>query len=32
MDEETFTAINRAVVKAVDLINSDKKRFVHYLI
>ena len=32
MDEETFTAINRAVVKAVDLINSDKKRFLHYLI
>jgi len=32
MDEETFTAINRAVSKAVDLINSDKKRFIHYLI
>ena len=32
MDEDTFTAINRAVVKAVDLINSDKKRFLHYLI
>ena len=32
MDEETFSAINRAVVKAVDLINSDKKRFLHYLI
>lgn len=28
MDEETF----RAVIKAVDLINSDKKRFLHYLI
>ncbi|MCH8987909.1 MAG: hypothetical protein IIA92_03785 [Chloroflexi bacterium] len=32
MDEETFAAINRAVVKAVDLINSDKKRFIHYLL
>ena len=32
MDEETFAAINRAVSKAVDLINSDKKRFIHYLI
>ena len=32
MDEETFAAINRAVAKAVDLITSDKKRFIHYLI
>ena len=32
MDDETFAAINRAVSKAVDLINSDKKRFLHYLI
>ena len=32
MDEDTFTAINRAVTKAVDLINSDKKRFIHYLL
>ena len=32
MDENTFTAINRAVIKAVDLINSDKKRFLHYLL
>ena len=32
MDGATFTAINKAVVKAVDLINSDKKRFLHYLI
>ena len=32
MDEETFAAINRAVVKAVDLINSNKKRFIHYLL
>ncbi len=32
MDEETFAAINRAVVTAVDLINSDKKRFIHYML
>jgi len=32
MDEVTFTAINRAVIKAVDLINSDKRRFIHYLL
>ena len=32
MDEKTFAAINRAVIRAVDLINSDKKRFIHYLI
>ena len=32
MDDKTFAAINRAVSKAVDLINSDKKRFLHYLI
>ena len=32
MDEVTFTAINRAVIKAVDLINSDKKQFIHYLL
>ena len=32
MDEDTFAAINRAVTKAVDLINSDKKRFIHYLL
>ncbi len=32
MDEETFASINRAVVKAVDLINSDKHRFIHYLL
>ena len=30
MDEKTFAAINRAVIRAVDLINSDKKRFIHY--
>ena len=32
MDEQTFAAINRAVTKAVDLINSDKKAFIHYLL
>ncbi len=32
MDEYTFAAINRAVTKAVGLINSDKKRFLHYLL
>ena len=32
MDEETFGAINRAVSKAIDLINSDKRRFIHYMI
>ncbi len=31
MDAETFQAINRAVGRAVDLVNSDKKRFIHYL-
>ena len=31
MDTETFQAINRAVGRAVDLVNSDKKRFIHYL-
>ena len=32
MDEETFAAINRAVVQAVDLINADKRQYLHYLI
>ena len=32
MDEETFAAINRAVVQAVDLINADKRKYLHYLI
>ena len=32
MDEETFDAINRAVVRAVDLINADKRKYLHYLI
>ena len=32
MDEETFAAINRAVVKAVDMINADKRKYLHYLI
>ncbi len=32
MDEETFAAINRAVGKAVDMLNADKRRYLHYLI
>ena len=32
MDAETFEAINRAVGRAIDLINSDKRRFTHYMI
>ncbi|MQG34689.1 MAG: hypothetical protein FI717_10345 [SAR202 cluster bacterium] len=32
MDEQTFAAINRAVAKAVDIINADKKQFIHYLL
>jgi len=32
MDAETFEAINRAVGRAIDLINSDKRRFTPYMI
>lgn len=32
MDEHTFTAINRAVGKAVAMFNADKRRYLHYLI
>lgn len=32
MDEATFAAINRAVGKAIDLLNADKRRYLHYLI
>ena len=32
MDEETFADINRAVVRAVDMINADRRSYVHYLI
>ena len=32
MDAETFQAINRAVAKAVDMINADKRRYLHYMI
>ena len=32
MDPETFESINKAVVKAVDMINSDKRKYLHYLI
>ena len=31
MDEETFAAINRAIVKAVNRINDDKRKYVRYL-
>ena len=32
MDEDTFAAINRAVFKAVDMFNADKRKYLHYLI
>ena len=32
MDEETFAAINRAVGKAVDMFEADKRKYLHYLI
>jgi NitT/TauT family transport system substrate-binding protein len=32
MDEATFAAINRAVARAVDMFNADKRRYLHYLI
>lgn len=32
MDPETFAAINRAVGRAVDMINADKRKFLHYLV
>jgi NitT/TauT family transport system substrate-binding protein len=32
LDAETFQALNRAIRKAVRLINNDKKKYVHYLI
>ena len=32
MDHETFEAINRAVIKAVDMINANKRQYLHYLI
>jgi NitT/TauT family transport system substrate-binding protein len=32
MDEATFAAINRAVARAVDIFNADKRRYLHYLI
>ena len=32
MDEETFAAINRAIVNAVNRINADKRKYMHYLI
>lgn len=32
MDDETLEAANRAIVKAVDLINEDKRKYVHHLV
>lgn len=32
MDPETFAAINRAVAKAVAMLNADKRKYLHYLI
>ena len=32
LDPETFEALNRAVKKAVQLINADKRKYVHYMI
>ena len=32
MDPETFAAINRAVGNAADMINADKRKYLHYLI
>jgi hypothetical protein len=32
MDEATCAEINRAVGKAIDLFNADKRRYLHYLI
>ena len=32
IDEATFAAINRAVAKAVDMLNADKRKYLHYLI
>ena len=32
MDEETFAALNRAVGKAVDMFNADKRKYLHYLL
>ena len=32
MDPETFQALNRAVANAVDMINADKKKYIHYML
>jgi NitT/TauT family transport system substrate-binding protein len=32
MDTETYTALQRAITKAVGLFNADKRRYLHYLI
>jgi len=32
MDADTFAAINRAVERAIDMLNSDKRKYLHYMI
>ena len=32
MDQETFAAINRAVEQAIDMLNADKRKYLHYMI
>ena len=32
MDPETFAAINRAVERAIDMLNADKRKYLHYMI
>ena len=32
IDADTFQAINRAIARAVQLINADKRKYLHYLI
>ena len=32
MDPETFAAINRAVGRAIDMFNADKRKYLHYMI
>ena len=32
MEEETFAAINRAVGRAIDMLNADKRKYLYYMI
>jgi NitT/TauT family transport system substrate-binding protein len=32
MDPETLAAINRAVERVIDMLNADKRKFLHYMI